>query len=258
MGQSVKNPTGTVANSTLSKRRRFQPPITNFFATTLAESESESVDGLAVTHNNYSATTFSPTPVLPETVQKNLFDVGWRVRKAMAEGYKTQRSMKAEKAQEIVTPTEPRVALSSLPPNHTRTLTHSHTHTDAYAHTPRRAELAPFSGLSKATHDPYSVMTDDGDAFSLPPSSQESISSTDSCPGVANAQKRALVFEDDHSLDDPPISSWPGRAILSPRGRLSTHPGSTSSNMDGDDFEEASFLRQREEVDSEYMRMDFA
>ncbi|KAJ5491058.1 hypothetical protein N7539_002625 [Penicillium diatomitis] len=246
MGQMVKTPTGTAPNSTLSKRRRFQPPITSFFSA--ASAESGSSDAPSVTHDNYSATTFSSTPVLPEKVQRNLMQVGARVRKSMAEGYKTQLSMKAEKLHDTVTPAEPRVASPSL-----------HQTSNHISHTPRRAELAPFSGFSKTMHDPYSVMTDDGDAYSLPPSSQESMLSTDSYSGNANGQKRGLDFEDDASPQGQSgAEAWTGRVYLSPRGRLSTNISPRPSGMDVDDFEEASFLRQQEEVDQEYGGMEFA
>ncbi|KAJ5226412.1 hypothetical protein N7468_007637 [Penicillium chermesinum] len=178
-----------VFNSTLAKRRRFQPPITTYF-TSAAESDASG------THEHYSATTFSPTPVVPAKVQASLLSVGMRVRKS----------------------------------------------------------------------------SDDGDAFSLPPSSQESNASAP-LPRL-NGQKRQFdldndVFADDEILADADDDSWREkpleRTILTPslgqqRRRVSTVPQKhvlASTNLILDDFEEASFLRRREEVDSDY-KMDCA
>lgn len=135
------------------------------------------------------------------------------------------------------------------------------------------AELAPFSGLSKSAHDARynsnNVVTDDGDAFSLPPSSQESNNSSASFSHVVNGQKRSLdrdIFVDNDALEDDASSAWQvpsvGRHILSPslgqqRRRMLALRGTIDRpTMDLDDFEEASFLRQREEVDADYGHMD--
>ena len=227
------------SNNTLSKRRRFQSPITNYFPA--ITSESQSADGHALSHNHYSVPTFSATPVLPEKVQVSLAHVGMRVRKSVADGYKTQLSLQAEKAA-AVTP-ESRFA-------------------QLYYGNTLRAELAPFSGLSKSTDGPNSVVTDDGDAFSLPSSSQESMVSVNSSSSALNGQKRAFGFEVDVHFDEDfgseTAQDFPReRVILSPRRRLVAEH-SANSNMDLDDFEEASFLRQREEVDSDYVRMHCA
>lgn len=227
------------SNSTLSKRRRFQAPITSFFPS--ASASSESADGHTVSHNHYSASTFSATPVVPAKVQASLLSVGMRVRKSVADGYKTQLSLKAEQAKiAAVVASEPRL-------------------TQPYYGNTRHAELAPFSGFSKPTNEPYSVNTDDGDAFSLPPSSQESITSTASGAGALNRHKRSFDFGDDVYADEDSGYEAPrGRTILSPRRRLLAQHTSDLPKMDLDDFEEASFLRQREEVDSDYLRMDCA
>lgn len=229
------------SNNTLSKRRRFQSSITSFFPA--VSSESQSADGHALSYNHYSAPTFSATPVLPEKVQVSLAHVGMRVRKSVADGYKTQLSMRAEKAKVAAVTPESRLA-------------------QRYYGNTRHAELAPFSGLSKSVDGPYSIVTDDGDAFSLPPSSQESMVSVDSTSSASNEQKRPFGFEDDiHFAEDfgsEAAQDFPReRIILSPRRRLVARH-SANSNMDLDDFEEASFLRQREEIDSDYVRMDCA
>ncbi|KAJ5535725.1 hypothetical protein N7513_008911 [Penicillium frequentans] len=227
------------SNSTLSKRRRFQPSITSYF------SAGSTAPNATVSHNHYSTATFSATPVVPAKVQSSLLSVGMRVRKSVADGYKTQISLEKEKA----------VPAMNAPVAHTYT-------TNGYS------ELTPFSGMGR------SAVTDDGDDFSLPPSSQESIASADSVPVMLNGQKRRLdgrsdIFADDDSdlEDNQPWQDAPlGRTILSPslgqqrrrilaiqrKAQLNETPG-----MDLDDFEEATFLRRREEVDAD-CQMDCA
>lgn len=174
--------------------------------------------------------------------------VGMRVRKSVADGYKTQLAMKTEKI---------------MPPTHAT----DPTSVQPYFNNNTYAELAPFSGLPKSSQE-YStdhVITDDGDAFSLPPSSQESVGSS-----VPFGQKRSfehdIFVDDDASEDDTPGPSQDApveRRILSPslgqQRRILALRGSMSQHtMDLDDFEEASFLRRREEVDADYSRMDCA
>ncbi|KAJ5259286.1 hypothetical protein N7478_012267 [Penicillium angulare] len=232
-------------DSTLSKRRRFQSSITTYFTS------SDSTDSnSSLSHNHYSAATFSATPVLPDKVQSSLLSVGMRVRKSVADGYKTQIAIEKEKA---------------------KVTSNMATTTQPYAQ-PSYSELAPFSGLVGPSH---SLVTDD-DAFSLPPSSQESVASSISGPITLNGQKRRLdgensIFADEDSdLEDEEIQSWRtaplGRTILSPslgqqrRRALAARQKSSfnePATMDLDDFEEASFLRRREEVDADY-QMDCA
>lgn len=238
MPSIVTNSNMPTSNSTISKRRRFQAPITSFFPS--ASASSEAADGHTVSHNHYSASTFSATPVVPAKVQASLLSVGMRVRKSVADGYKTQLSLKAEQAKIAVVASEPRP-------------------TQPYYGNTRHAELAPFSGFSKPINEPYSVNTDDGDAFSLPPSSQESITSTASYASALNGNKRSFDLEDDvYAYEDSGNEALRGRTILSPRRRLLAQNTSNLPKMDLDDFEEASFLCQREEVDSDYLRMDCA
>ncbi|KAJ5318463.1 hypothetical protein N7476_004883 [Penicillium atrosanguineum] len=219
------------SNSTLSKRRRFQPSITTYFAGSTAPNAT-------VSHNHYSTATFSATPVVPAKVQSSLLSVGMRVRKSVADGYKTQISLEKEKA----------VPSMNAPVAQTYT-------TNGYS------ELTLFSGMGR------SAVTDDGDDFSLPPSSQESIASADSVPIMLNGQKRRLdgrsdIFADnDSDLEDNQL--WRdaplGRTIFSPslgqqRRRILAIQRKAQLNeagMDLDDFEEAAFLRRREGVDAD-------
>ncbi|KAJ5676602.1 uncharacterized protein N7477_002235 [Penicillium maclennaniae] len=170
-----------VSNSTLSKRRRFQPAITSYFNSVPGEPHLQ--NGNIVSHNHYAAATYSPTPMVPAKVQSSLMSVGMRVRKSVADGYKTQLAMKADKTMPPATATEP-------------TSVHPFFGNNAYT------ELAPFSGLPKSSQE-YSadhVINDDGDAFSLPPSSQESVGSC-----VPFGQKRSFehdIFVDDDASED--------------------------------------------------------
>lgn len=244
---SVVSHSSVASNSALSKRRRFQPPITSFFNPT--PSETQSAETSSVSHNHYSAATFSATPVVPAKVQSSLLSVGMRVRKSIADGYKTQLAVKSE----MVVP----VGENPVP----RT----------YSRGNSCPELSPFSGISKSSFDPYDhssqVITDDGDAYSIPPSSQDSVMTTTSV-----GQKRTLesdIFVDEDSWNDAREDELPqvrsvGRHILSPslgqqrRRMLAVQGTDVQSSMALDDFEEASFLRRREEVDADYIHMDCA
>ncbi|KAJ5311951.1 hypothetical protein PENANT_c022G05217 [Penicillium antarcticum] len=229
------------SNSTLSKKRRFQPPITGYFTT--ASQPVPSGTPAVSHHHHYSAATFSATPVVPAKVQSSLLSVGMRVRKSVAEGYRTHMAKTEEKV-----PLHAGVAQTP-------------------AAQPCSAELTPFSGSTKRPfdHDEY-LVNDDGDAFSIPPSSQQS---TSSYTGALGGHKRDLDFDSD-MLDDKDYypqsntfndESWQdnssgvgqSRRILAVRRNMVQQPA-----MDLDDFEEASFLRRREEVDADYAHMDCA
>lgn len=238
------------SNDALSKRRRFQPAITNFFPS--QQTESRNVDGTTVSHNHYAAATFSATPVVPEKVQSSLLSVGMRVRKSVADGYKTERALKQEKA---------------MPPPVVVKAPTANKNMSSYSY----AELAPFSGISKYDQSSGSasghIVTDDGDDYSLPPSSQDSFTSTNSFNYIGNnGQKRTFTSDDAFDWEDESTNTWQnapaGRRILAPglgqqRRRMLALQGSQLS-MDVDDFEEPSFLRRREEVDDDYARMDWA
>ncbi|CAG8164704.1 unnamed protein product [Penicillium olsonii] len=221
----------------LSKRRRFQPPITTFFT---SATEPVTSDTPAVSHHHhYAARTFSATPVVPAEVQSSLLSVGMRIRKSMADGHRTDLA----KAQEKVLPPTVVAQAPSVQP---------------YRTTHRHSELTPFSGEGR---DEY-LITDDGDAFSLPPSSQESNASFS---GALGGQKRSLdvedIYADEDDESDARDDTTVGRSILSPnmgQGRRILPMRSSKiqqHTMEPDDFEEATFLRRREEVDADDIRM---
>ncbi|OQE40913.1 hypothetical protein PENCOP_c005G04129 [Penicillium coprophilum] len=232
-------------SSDLSKRRRFQPPITTFF--TSASEPVSSNTPVVSHHHHYAAETFSAHPVVPAKVQSSLLSVGMRVRKSVADGYRTHMSKTEEKA-----PLPAAVA--------------QHPRAQPY-HASRRSELSPFSGTGKSSsHDDY-LVTDDGDAYSIPPSSQDSVVSF-----ALGGQKRALELDGDILVDEDVDESFNnfgrswhensyGRTILSPNLGQSRrilavrHSKIEQPTMDMDDFEEATFLRRREEVDAEDVRM---
>ncbi|KAJ5826524.1 hypothetical protein N7447_003287 [Penicillium robsamsonii] len=233
-------------SSDLSKRRRFQPPITTFFT---SSTEPVSSDTPAVSHrHHYAAETFSAHPVVPAKIQSSLLSVGMRVRKSVADGYRTHMSKTEEKAP---LPT----AVAQTP------------RVQPY-HGSRCSELPPFSGAGKSSfsHNDY-LVTDDGDAYSIPPSSQDSVASF-----ALGGQKRALELDGDILVNEDVnesvnnfSGSWRetsyGRTILPPNLGQSRrilavrHRKIEQPTMDMDDFEEATFLRRREEVDAEDVRM---
>ncbi|OQE17667.1 hypothetical protein PENSTE_c020G00737 [Penicillium steckii] len=238
----------SISNDALSKRRRFQPAITSYFSSQQAEPQQPTtVNGNAVSHNHYAAATFSPTPVVPEKVQSSLLSVGMRVRKSVADGYRTEQSLKQEKEKALAPPV-------AVKPSTAQTQSGS-----SYSY----AELAPFSGISKSYDH---IVTDEGDDYSLPPSSQDSIISTDSFHST-NPQKRTFNSDDIFTGWDDESAGFghgapAGRHILAPglgqqRRRMLARQQSSQSHMDLDDFEEAAFLRRREEVDADFARMDY-
>jgi hypothetical protein len=134
-------------------------------------------------------------------------------------------------------------------------------------HGSRPSELPPFSGTPKTSFSDDYLVTDDGDAYSIPPSSQESTVSL-----ALGGQKRALELDGDILVDEDVDESFNnfgeswhensyGRTILSPnlgqsRRILAVRQKKIDQpTMDMDDFEEATFLRRREEVDAEDVRM---
>lgn len=251
MPSLVAQPVRSTSNDALSKRRRFQPAITSFFQS--QQPESHIVDGTPVSHNHYAAATYSVTPVVSEKVQSSLLSVGMRVRKSVADGYKTQRSLKQGK--------------SIAPPLVVKTPT-AELHADMYSH----GELAPFSGISKYDQSFGStsghVVNDDGDDYSLPPSSQDSVASTNSFHyNINNSQKRTFGSDDIAAWDDESNIAFhqvpTGRRILAPglgqqRRRMLAMRRPSQPGLDVNDFEEATFLRPLEEVDSDYAHMDWA
>lgn len=252
--------------SDLSKRRRFQPPITTFFTPSSDPNGCPPPSNLS--YNHYSAVTNSPTPVVPPKVQASLLSVGMCVRKAIADGYKTHQA-KADKY----------TTFSCDHNNDTlKTISTTTISTTSYNAPSARSELAPFCGVSKsneyttttpqplpsAYYDNHIPRTDEDDAFSLPPSSQESIDSA-LTPEPAFSQKKRThhdfdfdSYEDDceemNPLHPDPVTNISGRTILSPtsayqRRTLAAQKYKPLHTMDLDDFEEAAFLRRPEELD---------
>lgn len=236
---SLCTPLKVTADTT--KRRRFQPPITTFFSSPANHTSSSSttsgnsdatIDTNSATgrvsHYHYSAVTSSATPVVPARVQSSLLSVGMRVRKSIADGYKTKGSFLGASAESKMYQSQSRsVSGSSVGEN----------------------------------SDADDIITDDGDAYSLPSSSQESVSS-----GLGIGRKRTLDYEEEDDDDEDGYNGPQiGRTILAPslvqqRQRLialkhhhqhhqTTIVAAGAGGMDVDDFEEAAFLRRREDVD---------
>ena len=241
---------------TLSKKRRFQPPITNFFNT------SDQTDNTSdLTHNHYSAPTYSPVPAVPGKIQASLLDAGMRVRKAVPGGYKTKPGAEEKFA-----------AQASIVQNETENenIRTGHPHM-MHTHTCRPTELAPYgmdrnqplseissnrvpdSGFGQMVY----VRDDDGDAFSIPASSQDSAFSVSYPTGVKRtyeSDREVRPFGAGQDVDVPPAL---GRTILAPslgqQRRLLA--ASSRGEMNVDDFEEASFLLRREDVEGEEMEL---
>ena len=227
-----------------TKRRRFQPPITSFFSASTSTTPTANINvddyngAPHVSHYHYSAATCSPTPVVPAKVQSSLLSVGMRVRKSVAEGYKTQKELKKHLAATI-TPT-------------------------TTANGANHAELAPFCGYSKtedlavqafsrpSTINEHDPVTDENDAYSLPSSSQGSLTSS-----FSGGKKRSYDSDDMEDDEFEGFYDASNRTILAPslgqqRRRfiaLKNQNRIAGQSMDVDDFEEASFLRRREDVE---------
>ncbi|KAL4871291.1 ribonucleotide reductase inhibitor-domain-containing protein [Aspergillus spectabilis] len=263
-----------------SKRRRFQPPITTFFTPSSDSNASSSPSHLS--YNHYTAATNSPHPVLPGRIQASLLSVGMRVRKSVADGYKTHHAKP-----DPTTFYSAAVTKSTAKP-----------YTQTYPSFSTRSELAPFCGMGKANdyttsiphppaytttnihshhnHHHETIIDDNNDTFSLPPSSQETIDSEFyPLPTITPQRKRphqdltldpyevSILGDSDseNNYNFAPSNAYrpqTGRTILSPtlnhqRRRVFAaqrqKAGMGMSSMDLDDFEEPAFLRRREEVD---------
>lgn len=226
----------SIAPDLTSKRRRFQAPITNFFPA--HPTHPDGATSFSHTHTHYSAPTSSPTPIVSAKEQASLLNVGMRIRKAVPEGYKTKPVNKS-----------------------------AGVYNSAGANCP---ELAPFCAMAKpgdrpvgSLEDPSScITTDDGDAFSLPPSSQDSaLSSSSTTTGLKRPCDSDVVSNESSELHLDDADSIPAaRQILAPslsrqRQVLAAAQSEVSSAvppgglMELDDFEEAGFLQRREDVD---------
>ncbi|OOF95451.1 hypothetical protein ASPCADRAFT_207938 [Aspergillus carbonarius ITEM 5010] len=215
MSPSPQSTTTTKNLDLASKRRRFQPPITNYFTTTPStpistNNTTTTTRSHHLSYNHYSTATCSPTPIVPTRIQASLLSVGMRIRKSVAEGYKTN--------------------LAKSDPAFSRNL----------------------------------ITDDEGDAFSLPASSQDS-------DAQASGHKRAYDLDDidedseregegEGCAQHPFVQNGTisGRTILAPRSNqqrrrfVALKRYATTGSMDIDDFEEPTFL-SREEVDMDYM-----
>ncbi|KAL1963646.1 hypothetical protein VTN77DRAFT_7967 [Rasamsonia byssochlamydoides] len=286
----------------LSKKRRFQPPITNFFASAgSVASDGDDQQNAGLSYTNYSSPTHTPTPVLPAKVQASLLTVGMRIRKSVPEGYKTEQKKLTE------------YTVSNAVNSETPGAVYTQTRT-CYA------ELEPFCGIHKIGNfavqtfprpaeeyrDRRMQMSHDSDMSSVPSSTQESHASS---VFSANSNKRSYdsdvedvdengdnrltteihssafcrgsltaggIWQDPLRLNpvtetSPTAPSRSQRTILSPKlgqqrrqfssfqshlkrspGQENKDPVSVRNDVDMDDFEEASFLRRREEVDADY------
>ncbi|KAI1926000.1 hypothetical protein LOZ12_000574 [Ophidiomyces ophidiicola] len=266
----------------LSKRRRFQAPITSYFATSPTSASCSQSETFS--HYNYAARTNTPNPVLPNKVQSSLLTVGMRVRKAVPEGYQTK--LKVSK-------------LNAYPSSHGST--HAASSTNIYA------ELQPYCGGFKVgnlavqsfpscTWEEHEGGPTRLDEESIPIGSQESLESMDLTP--LNPNKRLYEQEEDASqeLENAapcyPQASLPftlsnyisPRTILQPKLRQRTKKSTANWNetkhtpanskpdlvwelserenyspivdLHATDFGEASFLRRREEVDEDFKMSD--
>ncbi|RDW90118.1 uncharacterized protein DSM5745_01893 [Aspergillus mulundensis] len=253
--------------SDLSKRRRFQPPITTFFTTSSDPNSSSSPSHLS--YNHYSAVTNSPTPVVPAKVQASLLSVGMRVRKSIADGYKTHQG----KADKYTTFSCDNANNDTPKPTITTATIYNATIYNSDA--PVRSELAPFCGMSKsdeytciapqplptAHHYHHIITTEEDDAFSIPPSSQESVDSTLEPTAHKKRTRHDFDFDpyDDEDDEMDPVhphsgTNISGRTILSPKASYQCRTAQiykAGQTMDLDDFEEPSFLRRRDEVEGE-------
>ncbi|KAF2845973.1 hypothetical protein T440DRAFT_472286 [Plenodomus tracheiphilus IPT5] len=122
-------------------KRKFQPSITSYFA--LRDDFGNDQD-LHHPHNR-GATTQHPreslAPTLPGQVQADLLNVGMRVRKAVPEGYKTQKLVSGLPTITTTLVNTPTTTLATYEVKPSRDIKH-----DALTH---QRELLPFCGLNK-------------------------------------------------------------------------------------------------------------
>ncbi|KAK2747798.1 hypothetical protein FQN57_001828 [Myotisia sp. PD_48] len=286
MESPIAMPYSSPVSSSSSKKRRFQVPITKYFASKGSPASENDTNS----HFNYTAPTHTAHPVLPNSIQSSLLSVGMRVRKAVPDGYQTTLTSQVGKLTHRMTPT------STSKPTQSTSSTHY-------------PELVPFSGILKVGNlavqsfpRPVDSTFETGnidEEYGIPFSSQESTESVDfslPAPPPPNLHKRRgfEIDEDDGTITahDPIFGSVPfrsahphshSRTILLPRSgrskmkRRSSVTKSTQPKFTGQenydpayspssirqqrllfpqeshhDFAEAVFLRRREEVDDEY------
>ena len=256
--------TSVTAGGATSKRRRFQTPITNYFLASTSGSESRS--NLSSNHQHAPpAPTLNPT--LPDKIQSSLLQVGMRVRKAVPEGYKTT---------EKTTKLAPHINRAIHYPPALSTTTNSES-------TRAATELMPLCGMFKVGNFGMQTVQHrqwDVDSFAL---DQESFGSAPN-PGK-RGRKTDLDSDEEDSIPQfnfpntaihshPRQNSNPMRKILTPKlgqqGRSmafrpakwnQSHCGALHNDQENQsplppgpaaDFEDAVFLRRREEVDPEF------
>ncbi len=171
------------------KRRRFQAPITSFFASRSTQSGDPST----------SPQEPLSSPTLPEAIQSSLLTVGMRIRKSVPEGYKTHKitypsSLQARSGYFLD---------SGVQEHESAKITNRGNHT----------ELAPFCGLHKIggmavqpmpvsyrsnAYERGAEEMEEPGLWSVP-SSQESI---DSNPSALPSNKRGFTFDLDEDDDD--------------------------------------------------------
>lgn len=258
-----------------SKRRRFQVPITSYFSANPPHPPTQSA---TLSHYNYAAPTCSPNPVLPDKIQSSLLTVGMRVRKAVPEGYQT--ALKTSKLSAYLAQSTPAVATPATPS--------SYVELTPFCGGFKVGNLAVQTFPQPPTGDQDGTEFCPLDEESLPPSSQESIDSRISMP--SNPHKRSYGSDSEAYYEDELVDThaslltprWPSRTILRPKASRKTKQSATiagaarfvpfqhnklddmwglsgqenrdpaSSTVESIDFEEAAFLRRREEVDEDF------
>ena len=207
--------------TTSSKRRCFkfqptQPPITTFFASQNGNNSTDTPTGIPLSHYHYQAATSSPMPVLSEKVQSSLLSVGMRIRKSVSDGYKTNNSLKADGrlvdggGGGIGNKGGGGGVIYGLRDNIT-----------IGAH--------PSTGGGGGGICQNIVVTEDGDSFSLPSSSQNSNGSSivDEGKGKINGHKRSYEPDDEVEDDDEPnttTTTYDGYYGNSDLGRIWCEP----------------------------------
>lgn len=183
----------------MSKRRRFQAPLTSFFS----KSSKHTLDHSNPESSQHESTSPSSQTSLDSSVQSSLLTVGMRIRKSVPEGYKTQIAASQNSSRALH---EPSFFVGSEGTNAAGS-------SSSNAQSRHSTDLTPYCGLHKvgglgvqAFPSPTKMS-----AFSFPqvnspdellslPSSQESAypSSTNfSTRSSRDPRKRSQVFDDD-------------------------------------------------------------
>ena len=200
---------------TMTKRRRFQAPITSFFTT-----EATCSDSVSSQQSHQNRVPFSSLPVSDE-IQSSLLTVGMRVRKSVPEGYKTHKTLY---------PTPPYGHPSCFPESRIEDY-ETHPASTRYA---GYAELMPFCGLHKiggmavqpmpeASSDsyrdaPFVKVAEHGeepDPWSLP-STQQSVDSERTATSSRKRSFRCDQEEDDDGDGYVGYSYWNQQLPSSP------------------------------------------